>query len=455
MRRSLSQRPSGAGMRVVVIGAGLSGLSAAHELSRRGARVEVVEARERLGGRAWTVHDDTSPPHAEAGGEFVDVGQREIRALCRTLGVPLVPVLRQGFGMALSIGHRLRLRGSTGQAWRAFARRLRPAVAAYRRGLAEGDPHVASLIATTSFAQALDGADATTRAMAESLRGLYLADPADLSALVIVEQLAGEGVTRPRMSRIRGGTGRLVAALAAPLRGHVHLGTVVRAVRQSAAGVRVVADDRQGRRVEHRADYVVMTGPPPLVLDCTFDPPLPDVQRLALSSLPMGAATKLSLRFARRFWRAAGRPRAFASNLPGGAVWEGAEDQGQAAMLVCLAGGSSSTALRTLVEEQGADGVAAGLSWLGRPGPASLVGPAVTWERDPWARGGYAVFPPTFDPRLRPWLRARHGRVVFAGEHTSDRWQGFMNGAVESGQRAADEVATLHALLGHGWPTAV
>ena len=62
------------------------------------------------------------------------------------------------------------------------------------------------------------------------------------------------------------------------------------------------------------------------------------------------------------------------------------------------------------------------------------------WEDDPWARGGYAVFGPSFDPYLRDWLRRPAGRVVFAGEHTSIKWEGFMNGAIESGLRAAAEI---------------
>jgi monoamine oxidase len=66
---------------------------------------------------------------------------------------------------------------------------------------------------------------------------------------------------------------------------------------------------------------------------------------------------------------------------------------------------------------------------------------AYTWEHDRWAKGGYAVFDPRFDPALRPWLARPSGRIVFAGEHTSGRWQGYMNGAVESGRRAAIEVA--------------
>jgi monoamine oxidase len=67
----------------------------------------------------------------------------------------------------------------------------------------------------------------------------------------------------------------------------------------------------------------------------------------------------------------------------------------------------------------------------------------VSWEDDPLARGGYAVFSPGFDPALRHWLRRPFGRVMFAGEHTSVASQGFMNGAVESGYRAAAEIAAL------------
>ena len=63
-----------------------------------------------------------------------------------------------------------------------------------------------------------------------------------------------------------------------------------------------------------------------------------------------------------------------------------------------------------------------------------------------WVRGGYAVFDPRFPPTLRPWLSRPAGRIVFAGEHTSDRWQGYMNGAVESGKRAAIEVAMMAGL---------
>ena len=70
----------------------------------------------------------------------------------------------------------------------------------------------------------------------------------------------------------------------------------------------------------------------------------------------------------------------------------------------------------------------------------------MVWEADAFARGGYAFFGPAFDPGLREWLARPAGRLFFAGEHTSIRWQGYMNGAVESGRRAALEVRATAAI---------
>jgi monoamine oxidase len=71
----------------------------------------------------------------------------------------------------------------------------------------------------------------------------------------------------------------------------------------------------------------------------------------------------------------------------------------------------------------------------------------VSWEHDPWARGAYAYFSPRFDPALRPMLARAAGRVFFAGCHTSRDYQGYMNGAVESGRRVADEIAIARRFM--------
>jgi monoamine oxidase len=194
-------------------------------------------------------------------------------------------------------------------------------------------------------------------------------------------------------------------------------------------------------------DYVVFAIPATLLRRVPITPALPAQQHDAIASLRYGRGTKTLLQFSERFWRSPGRPRAFGSPLPFGAGWEGNEEQrGRAGILALLAGGSASDATHAIVEHEGIQGLVRALDWLGSS-KAELVGwQQVRWESDPWSRGGYAVFDPSFAPGLRGWLAQPCGRLFFAGEHTSLRWQGYMNGAVESGHRAAAEVLASHTL---------
>jgi monoamine oxidase len=108
-----------------------------------------------------------------------------------------------------------------------------------------------------------------------------------------------------------------------------------------------------------------------------------------------------------------------------------------------MAGGQASEDTQKIMAQEGVEGLVRALDWL-KPGDAELLHHYhVTWEHDSWAQGGYAYFDSSFDPAWRPWLARPHGRLLFAGEHTSIKWQGYMNGAVESGLRAAAEVWAL------------
>jgi len=84
------------------------------------------------------------------------------------------------------------------------------------------------------------------------------------------------------------------------------------------------------------------------------------------------------------------------------------------------------------------------LDWLGSKDSELLASRQIVWEQDPYARGGYAYFDPGFDPSLRGGFRGRPAACSSPGEHTSIKWQGYMNGAIESGRRAAAEVAAVH-----------
>ena len=314
------------------------------------------------------------------------------------------------------------------------------------------DSPIAAEIARRSVAQWLDeeGKDEELRATTTALRGFFLADPEELSLLALVDQLSNSDKPGPPdMYRIAGGNERLPAALADRLGERVHLGSELVAV--SVRGQHVHATIKHQRAMATMtADYLVFAMPASLLRRVPIVPALPTPQHQAIASLAYGRATKTLLQFDRRFWRAPGRPRAFGSPLPFGAVWEGNEDQAAApGILSLLAGGGASGATQTAIASDGIARFAESFSWLGGGPPARLLtSRSVVWESDPFARGGYAFFSPSFDPALREWLARPAGRLFFAGEHTSLRWQGYMNGAVESGRRAALEIRAS-AILGN------
>jgi monoamine oxidase len=176
-----------------------------------------------------------------------------------------------------------------------------------------------------------------------------------------------------------------------------------------------------------------------------FDPTLHPDQARAFAQLRYGAATRVLLQFSTRFWRKPGRPYAFGTDQPTGAVWDGNEQQSsRPGILSLLAGGRAAAEIRSILE-RGAGVLLSRLEWLGKPSEL-LTSRSVAWDLDPWCRGGYAYFDPTFPAELRAWLMRASGRIVFAGEHTSERWQGYMNGALESGKRAAAEIRALASM---------
>jgi monoamine oxidase len=440
--------PRLSGTRVVIAGAGLAGLTAARDLESHGASVTIVEARSRVGGRVHTLREGfAGRQHAEAGADLIEEEQTAVLALARQLRIETVPILRTGWGFygPDARGRRRIVKAPT--TFMRAARLLQEELEEYKVAGSRWDSAVAGALARRSVADWMreKRVDAGLAAGLRGLRGFFLADPEDLSLLVLVEQFAEDGAPGVSgMRRIRGGNDRLPAAMARALRGPLATGTIVRRVEQHASGVRVTIDERGARR-QIDADFCVMAIPASTLRDVEFEPGLPPDQQRAIATLRYGAATRLTLQFERRFWRQGRRPRGFGTDLPLGAVWDGNEQQrGPAGILTFLAGGRASQELQDILQTEGEKGVVRRLDWLGRPSRL-LTSQRVTWEDDPWSRGGYAYFDAAYDPWLRGWLPRPAGRVLFAGEHTSDRWQGYMSGAIESGHRTAAEIRALHA----------
>jgi monoamine oxidase len=217
-------------------------------------------------------------------------------------------------------------------------------------------------------------------------------------------------------------------------------------VRQERDYVSVSVVGPRGGVDEMRSDFAIMALPATTLRDVRFEPGLPERQQTAIERLRYGAATKSLLQFERPYWRTRGRPRAFGTNLQIGAVWDASEDQARPrgpAILTLLAGGSASAATHDLLARSGERGLLRSLRWLGSPLPPLVAMRQVVWEQERWSGGGYAFFGADYDPELRRWLALPFGRILFAGEHTSIKGQGYMEGAALSGLRVAAEIAAL------------
>lgn len=430
---------------VFIAGAGLAGLAAARALEDRGVRVTVIDARDRVGGRVWTIRDGfAGGQHAEGGADIIESDQTAVIALAKSLRLPLVPILKDGFGFyGVNANGRSEVRAGMRQLAELFVP-FQDAVREYRLTEGRWDGPIAAAYGRESVRDFLVrvGAPAETIRRMRALRGLFLADPEDLSVLAMLDFLAtgfgGEGGS----FRVKGGNDRLATKLADSLEADVRLRTVVRQVSERHGGLTLTVEDPAGMH-SIEADAAILAMPATAVCDVVFDPPLPDAQRQAIATLRYGGATRVLMQFASRWWVKKGRPRAFGSDQPTGAVWDGNEQQrGRAGILSLLAGGRASLELVDIINREGAQGAVNRLKPLGKPSPL-LASHLVRWNDDPWVRGGYAFFDPEFPPIGRDLLARPRGRVFFAGEHTAIRWQGYMNGALESGARAAAEL--LHS----------
>src|SRR5262249_31472589 len=284
----------------------------------------------------------------------IDESQTEIRQFARELGLTFAQILRDGFGYVRPDSNgRTRLvsgRGTHG-GWHRLSDVVKAVSRPYRLAEQRWDSPIASLLGRRSVAQWLDEieADADLRATTVGLRGFFLADPDELSLLALVDQFASNDTPGAgKMYRIEGGNDRIATAMATSLGDRLRLNTEVVAVSHRGREVRVSI--KNGRAVSQLTrDYMVFAIPTTLLRRIPISPALPAQQHDAIARLKYGRGTKTLLQFSHRFWRAAGRPKAFGSPLPFGALWDANEEQrGRPGILSLLAGGSASEATQSM-----------------------------------------------------------------------------------------------------------
>jgi monoamine oxidase len=421
-------------VRVIVIGGGAAGLAAAARLCRR-AEVVLLEARDRLGGRIDTQTDARLGLAVERGAEFVHGRPGLTLALARRAGARVLRIPER---------HARRTGGRTAEASRRFAR----AQELLARGTRDDVPFAAVLRDAARGGRPADELEFA----AEFVRGFYLADPRTASSRALAHfTRALDAIHGDEIGRVEGGYARVLEPLRRTLgraQAELRLSTLVEEVRWRRGRVEVLARGAAGGRLPPlRAAAAVVTVPVGLLGadGLRFHPALREKRRAA-AALASGPIVKVVLRFRRAPWEDAGQRALAFLHVPGAPIpvlWTLAPVR--APLLVGWAGGSHAASLAGRSPPQILRAaVASAARGLGLTAGAleDLLdgGEVVDWTHDPLARGGYAVFPVGSAGAAATLARPVAGTLFFAGEATDAGLVGTVEGALRSGERAAEEV---------------
>jgi monoamine oxidase len=449
---------------VVVVGAGLSGLIAAREIARAGHSVAVLEARERVGGRMLS--RVIAGEAYDLGAEFVGPTQNHIRALVGELGIATFPSYAQGKSVYVAGGRRTAYSdgGPTGQAPPDLGvlpdlLLAVPALDSMSKQVPVGAPWNAARAGewdSQSLGLWLNrnttGGKPFRDVAAAAVRAIFAAEPREISLLFALFFIAASGdehnpgtfernfSTRngAQQDRIAGGTQEIALALSRQLRRRVVTRSPVRRIVTGRGYVDVISD-----RYVNRARRVIVALPPTLAGRIQYEPALPALRDGLTQRLPQGHMVKVQAIYERPFWREDGLNGSSVSDVgPLNITFDSSPESGTPGALLGFAGGDEGRRLERL---PAAERRAAALACFARAFGPKALSPIdyveMNWSQEPYSRGcPVAVAPPGVLTTYGIALREPVDRIHWAGTETATYWNGYMDGAISAGLRAAREV---------------
>jgi monoamine oxidase len=452
--------------RIVVVGAGLAGLSCAYQLKQAGLRADVYEASDRVGGRCWTRRGDFAEGQiAEHGGELIDQGHQEVRQLAQSLGLNLDNLLAgqvngtedfyyfdgQPYSFAQATDDLKKI-------WQQIHKDVSAASyptlfdSSTERGRQLDQMSITDYINTyvpgkmsSKLGQLLDiaynieyGAECNVQS---SLNMLYLL------------AYSGQGQLRifgPSNEKyhVRGGNDQIATGLANALAGQIKLGTAMTSIRRNADGTYKLSFALAGGgTTSTTADRVVLALPFSILRTLDYSKAgFAPLKKTAIQELGMGTNSKLHVQFSDRYWNSIGNNGNTYADTGYQNTWEVTRSQpGVSGILVDYTGGNigASFGPENGTETQRAqqflaqiEPVLPGISNNHWNGKATID----YWTGYQWTKGSYSYWKVGQYTKFAGMERAIDGACHFCGEHTSIDFQGYLNGAVETGYRAAAEV---------------
>jgi monoamine oxidase len=449
--------------RIVIVGGGLAGLTCAYRLQQAGLYADVYEASSRIGGRCWTIRDVFSPQVAEHGGELIDQGHTQTRRLAQELGLKLANLLRaepNGSEDFYSFdGVPYTYAQATADLNGVYQKLHKDVSAASYPTLFDSYTQRGYELDHLSIVDWIE--ESVPGGMGSKLGRLldiaytieYGADSSVQSSLNLVYLLGYTGQGQLNIFgkwnekyHVVGGNDQLATLMASQLSSQIHTGYELVAIKLASDGATYTLTFKQrGGTSVVSADHVVLALPFSILrssVDYTkagFEP----LKVTAITELGMGTNSKLHVQFSKRQWYDLGNNGNTYADTGYQNTWEVTRAQGgKPGILVDYTGGTigasfgqGTAASRAKQFLQQVEPVLPGLSgyWNGK---AALD----FWPGYEWTKGSYSYWKVGQYTAFAGMERKRQGTCHFAGEHTSIDFQGYLNGAVESGERVVSEI---------------
>lgn len=440
---------------VAIVGAGLSGLAAAWELRQLGHSAVVLEARDRVGGRVLN-HELEGGGVVEVGGQWVGPTQDAALGLAAELGLETYPTHTEGDAV---IEHRGRVRRYRGEIPRINpvvlieierARRKLDRMAAQVPLAAPWEAPRAPVWDRLTFAQWLRRnafTDGSRMLLRLAVRSVFGTEPEDVSLLHVLFYVHSAGGFNPLIntaggaqdSRIKGGSQLLAIKSAERLGDAVRLNAPVRRIADTGSGLELHTD---AGAVEAQRAIVAVS--PTLSARIEYDPPLPGHRDQMTQRMPQGTIIKCMAVYDEPFWHAQGLSGIGLSD--GGsinAIFDNTPHSGSPGVLLGFLDGRAARIWgQRTAEERRAEVTHVFARLFGKRAAKPIDYIERAWAEEPWSRGCYSgAFGPSGWTDFGPVLRAPVGRIHWAGTETATVWNGYMDGAIRAGRRAAAEAA--------------
>ncbi|MDB4868414.1 MAG: amine oxidase [Cohnella sp.] len=449
--------------RIVIIGAGLAGLSCAYQLKKAGYLAEIYEASERIGGRCWTRRGDFENDQiAEHGGEFIDSGHAEIIALAKEFNLPLDDIVQAQKKGTEELYY---FDGTPYTFIEACEDFIKIWSILQDESKAAGYPTLYNKY--TRRGAELDKMSITDWIRQKVPGGLnsklgklldvaynieYGAESSEQSALNLIYLLADSkknllemyGLSDERY-HVRGGNDQIVSRLAEEVKDQITLRTRLTAIALNKDGGYTLTLQTGSSKRDIIAEKVILALPFSILrssvdyMKAGFRP----LKQIAIQEQGMGTNSKLHVQFKKRLWEELGCTGTTYADTGYQNTWDVTRAQpGETGILVDFTGGTIGASFNTGTPAERAQQFLTQLEpvWPGITAEWNGKATLDYWKGYRWTDGSYSYWKVGQYTKFAGIEGEKEGNCYFAGEHTSVDNQGYLNGAVETGQRAANEI---------------